>query len=144
MSNRRLTRRISSFSAFSTSANKFMTYLTEPMLSTSNNMIKIRCYTTSRWATKCGYIRRRNASLDPTKNFAHFDMGRNHHQGYRGQCLWAQFSTIPWSAPSVQCGPPSAILPTYTGHLWRFRTTHTNRVKPILHGTSHNLLDQET
>ena len=35
----------------------------------------------------------------------------HHHQGCRGQFLRAQYSPIPWSAPSVQCGPPSALLP---------------------------------
>ena len=65
----------------------------------------------------------------------------HHHQGCRGQCLWAQYSTIPWSAPSVQCGLPSALLSTSTGHIRRGKTTHTNIVKPWLHGTSHNWSD---
>ena len=54
----------------------------------------------------------------------------HHHQGCREQCLRAQYSTIPWSAPSLQCGSPSSLLPTSTGHLRHCRTTHTNRVKP--------------
>ena len=62
-------------SAFSTFANKFMTYWTDPMLSISSDMINIGCNITSRWATKCGYICRRSASLDPTASFAHSDMG---------------------------------------------------------------------
>jgi hypothetical protein len=72
----------------------------------------------------------------------------HHHQGCRGKCLRAQYLTIPWSAPSVQCGPPSALLSTSTGHIRHGRTTHTRRVKPRLHGRSHNSsnygnLDQE-
>ena len=63
-----------------------------------------------------------------------------HHQGCRGQCLRAQYSTIPWYAPSIQCGPPSSLLPTSTGHLCHCRTTHTNRVKPRLHGIGHHIL----
>ena len=62
----------------------------------------------------------------------------HHHQGCQGQCLWAQYSTIPWSAPSVQCGPPSALLSTSTRHIRCGRTTHTNKVKPRLNGESHN------
>ena len=50
----------------------------------------------------------------------------------------AQHSTISWSAPSVQCGPPSALLSTSTRHIWHGRITHTNRVKSRLHGTSQN------
>ena len=65
----------------------------------------------------------------------------HHHQGYWGQCLQAQYSTIPWSAPSVQCGPPSALLSTSTRHIRCSRTTHTNRFKPRLHGASHNWSD---
>jgi hypothetical protein len=75
MSSLRLTRQTTSLSAFITSANKFMTSWTEPMLSTSNDMINIGCHTTSRWATKCGYICKRSASLDPTARFARSDMG---------------------------------------------------------------------
>jgi len=65
--------------AFNTLANRFMTYWTDPMLSTSSDMISIECNTTSRWATKCGYIYRRSASLDPTASFARFDMAIYHH-----------------------------------------------------------------
>ena len=63
-------------SAFSTSANKFMTYWIEIMLITINDMINIECHATSKWATKYGYIYRRITSLDPTASFAHSDMGR--------------------------------------------------------------------
>jgi hypothetical protein len=65
----------------------------------------------------------------------------HHHQGYRGQCLRAQYSTIPWSTPSVKCGPPSALLSPSTGHIRHGRTTHTNIVKSRLHVTSHTLSD---
>jgi hypothetical protein len=58
-----------------TSANSFMTSWAEPMLSTSNDMINIGCHTTSKWATKCGCICKRNASLDPTASFIRFNMG---------------------------------------------------------------------
>ena len=76
MSSLKLTKRITSLSTFNTFANRFMKYWTEPMLSKSNDMINIECHTTSRWATMCGYICRRSASLDPTKSFARFDTGR--------------------------------------------------------------------
>ena len=69
MSSLNLTKKTPSSSAFNTSANRFMKYWTEPMLSTSNAMINIRCHTTSRWATKYGYICRRRASVDPTASF---------------------------------------------------------------------------
>ena len=36
----------------------------------------------------------------------------HHHQGCREQCLQAQYSTIPWFSPSIQCGPSLSILPT--------------------------------
>ena len=62
------------------------------------------------------------------------------HQGCREQCLRTQYSTIPWSAPNLQCGSPSSLLPTSTRHLGHCRTTHTNRVKPRLHGTGHHRL----
>ena len=64
----------------------------------------------------------------------------HHHQACREQCLQAQYSTIPWSAPSLQCGSPSSLLPTSTGHLEHCRTTHTNRVKSRLHGIGHQRL----
>ena len=38
-------------------------------------MISIECNKTSKWATKCGYICKRSASLDPTASFIYFDMG---------------------------------------------------------------------
>ena len=66
----------------------------------------------------------------------------HHHQCYREKCLRAQYSTIPWSAPNLQCGSPSSLIPTSIGHLGHCRTTHTNRVKPRLHGTSHQRLYQ--
>jgi hypothetical protein len=64
-----------SLSTFNTSASRSMIYWTEPMLSTSNAMINIGCHTSSRWATKFGYICRRSALLDPTASFTHSDMG---------------------------------------------------------------------
>jgi hypothetical protein len=75
MSSLRQIRKTTSLSTFNTSANRFMTSWTEPMLSTSNDMINIGCHTTSKWATKCGYIFKRSASLDPTTSFVRFDMG---------------------------------------------------------------------
>ena len=59
ISSLKMTKRTTSSSAFNTSSNRFMTYWTEPMLSTRNYMIIIGCHTTSRWAIKCGYICRR-------------------------------------------------------------------------------------
>ena len=75
MSHLKLTKKTTSLSTFRTSTNRLMTYWIEPMLSTSNNMINIRCQTTSRWAKKCGYICKRSASMDPTERFSYSDMG---------------------------------------------------------------------
>jgi hypothetical protein len=75
MSSLRRIRETTSLSTFNTSANRFMTFWTEPMLSTSNDMINIRCHTTSKWATKCGCICKSSTSLDPTVSFICFDMG---------------------------------------------------------------------
>jgi hypothetical protein len=75
MSNLKLPRRIASLRTFNTFTNRFMTYWTEPVLSTSIDMINIGCNTTSRWVTKCGYIFKRSASLDPTARFTLSDMG---------------------------------------------------------------------
>ena len=110
------------------------------MLSTRNNMITIMCHTTSRWATKCGYIAKGVLHWTPLQASPALIRVVHHHQVCREQCLRAQYSTIPWSAPNIQCGLPSSLLPTSTGHLWHYRTTHTNRVKPRLHGTSHHRL----
>ena len=117
MSNLKLTKRTTSSNAFNTFANRFMTYLTKPMLSTSNDMINIGCHTTSRWVKRCGYICRRSASLDPPQASPAPIWVIHNHQGCREQCLQAQYSTIPWSAPSIQCGLPSALFPTSTGYL---------------------------
>jgi hypothetical protein len=138
MSSLKLPRRTTSLSAFNIFTNRFMTYWIEPMLSTSGGMINIGCNTTSRWVTKCGYICRRSASLDPTASFTRSDMVIHHHQGCRGKFLRDLYPTIPWSAPNVQCELPSALFSTSTGHIRHGRTTHTNRVKPKLHGTRHN------
>ena len=62
----------------------------------------------------------------------------NHYQGYGRQCIWSQYSPIPWPTPSVQCGPPSAILSTITRHIRHCITAHTHRVKSRLHGKSFN------
>jgi hypothetical protein len=69
----------------------------------------------------------------------------HHHQGCRGQFLRAQHSTIPWPAPSIQCGPPSTILSTIVGHIRHCRTTHTNRVKPncMEHATTDQIMDTQ-
>ena len=75
MSSLKLTKQTTSSSTFSTSANRFKTYWTEPMLSTRNDVINIGCHTTSKWANKCGYIYRRSTSLDPTARFFRSDMG---------------------------------------------------------------------
>ena len=61
--------------AFNTSSNRSMIYWSEVMLSTSNAMINIGFHTSSRWATKFGYICRRSASLGPNASFAHSDIG---------------------------------------------------------------------
>ena len=78
------------------------------MLSTSSDMINIGCNTTSRWATKSGYIYKRSASLDPIASFTHSDMGQTpspklsrimpsrsvfHHSFVCIQCsMWTSFS----------------------------------------------------
>jgi hypothetical protein len=76
MSILRMTRQTTSLSTFNTSTNRFMTSWIEPMLSTSSDMINIRCHRTSRWATKCGCICKRSTSLDPTTSFVCSNMGR--------------------------------------------------------------------
>ena len=45
-----------------------------------------------------------------------------HYQGCEKQCFGAQHSSIPSPAPSVQCVPPSTMLPTITGHIRDCRT----------------------
>jgi len=75
MSSLKPTRIKNSLNAFNTSASKSMTYWIESMLSTSNVVISTGCHTSSRWATKFGYISRRSASLGPTASFARSDMG---------------------------------------------------------------------
>ena len=122
MSSLKFLRRTASLSAFKRFANRFMTYWAYPMLSTISGMISIRCNTTSRWAIKCGYICRRSASVDPTQASPTSIWVIHHHQGCKGQFLWAQYSTIPWSTPNVQCGSPSALLSTSTRHIRRGRT----------------------
>ena len=78
------------------------------MLTTSSDMINIWCNTTSRWATKCGYICRRSSLLDPTTSFSRSNMGHTpsprisgtiylilvfHHSLVCTQCsMWTAFS----------------------------------------------------
>lgn len=111
------------------------------MPSTSNDVINIRCHTGFRWATKFGYICRNNALPEPMKSLDQYDMVLHHYQGCGKQWFWAQHSIILWPTPSVQRGPPSTVLPTIIGHIKHCKTIHTNRVKPRLHGTSHNWSD---
>ena len=75
MSSLKLIGLTNSLSVFNTSTISSMSYLTETMLSTSNDMINISCHTSSRWTTKFGYICRRSASLGPTASFSRSDMG---------------------------------------------------------------------
>ena len=79
MSNLKMTRLTTSFSTFNTSASRSMTYLTCPMLSTSSIMISIGCHTSSRWATKFGYICRRSTSLGPIASFPPLIWALHHH-----------------------------------------------------------------
>ena len=65
MSSPKLTELTTSLNAFNTSTRRSMTYWTDPMLSTNNAMISIRCHTSSRWATKLGYTCRRSALTGP-------------------------------------------------------------------------------
>jgi hypothetical protein len=76
MSSLKLTRLTTSLSTFNTSTSRSMTYWTKPMLSTSSGMINIGCHTSSRWATKFGYICRRSTLLGPHRKLHPlFDMG---------------------------------------------------------------------
>ena len=59
----------------------------------------------------------------------------HYHQGRGGQCFWAQHSSLPWPAPSVQRGSPSPLFPTIIGHLRSRRTTDTNRAQSWIHTT---------
>jgi len=137
----KLTWLTTSLSTFSTFSSKSMTYWTKLILSTSNVMIKTRFHTGSSWATMFGYICRRSISLGPIASFARSDMVLTPSLRLWETMIWAQHSLIPWPTPSVQCGSPSAILSTITGHIKNCRTTHTKKSKPRLHGTDHNWFD---
>jgi hypothetical protein len=59
----------------STSANGFRISYKSPMTSTSSVMINTECHISFRWATKFGFICRKNALPDPTGRFTHSVMG---------------------------------------------------------------------
>ena len=65
----------------------------------------------------------------------------NHHQGYGWQIFWIKYSTLPWPAPSIQCGPPSTIFLTTAGHIKGGRAIETYRNQTWLHVTRNHLLD---
>ena len=115
-------RKIASLSAFSTFTNKFMTYWPNPMLSTSSDMISIGCNTTSRWVTKCGYICRRSASLDPTASFTRSDMG--HTLSPRLSWTMPSSSVFHHSLVYTQFSMWTAFDPTF--HLYWTRQTWQN------------------
>ena len=123
MSSLNFPRRTDSLSTFSTFANRFMTYWTYPMLSTSSEMINIGCNTTSRWATKCGYICRRSTSLDLTASFTRSDMG--HTPSPRLSGTMPSRSVFHHSLVCTQCSMWTAFDPTF--HLyWTHQTWKNN------------------
>ena len=87
------------------------------MLSTSSDMINIGCNTTSRWVTKCGYICRRSASLDPTASFNCSDMGHT-------------------PSPSVGDNSFKLIIPPFLGLHPVFNVDHLRPYFPPLLDTS--------
>ena len=79
--------------------------------------------------------------LEPLGNIDHSDMVfTSLPRLWETMHLSSKFP-IPWPAPSVKCGPPSAILSTITRHIRHCKTTHTHIVKSRLHGTSCNWSD---
>ena len=122
MSSLKMKRQTTTLSAFSTSTNRFMTYWTEPILSTSNTMINIGCHTTSRQATMYGYICKRSASLDPTTSFTRSDMG--HTQPQRLQGTIPSSSVFHHSLVYTQYSMWIAFIPTF--HLYQTPLTLQN------------------
>ena len=92
------------------------------MLITSCSMINIGCSTTSKWATKYGYICKRSASLDPTARFARFDMG--HTPSPRLSGTMPSSSVFHHSLVCTQCSMWTAFGPTF--HLYRIHETWLN------------------
>lgn len=115
-----------------------MIYWTEPMLSTSSAMISIECHTSSRWVTSLATFAEGQPCWTPSQASPAPIWAIHHHQGRRWQCLRGQHPTVPWSAPSFYCRPPSAILSTIVGRIWHCKTSYTNRSQPWLHGICHN------
>jgi hypothetical protein len=124
-----------SLRGFSTSANSSMRFCRKPMLSTSNTMIKIGYLTSFRLETRSGYICRRSFLQVPIGSSAHFAMDLTASLRLWVAMILISTLTLSWIAPSVQCGPPSAIVSTIIRHLKDCRTTDTNRAQPRLHGT---------
>lgn len=112
-----------SLSAFNTSANKSMIYWTKLMISTRKTMISIDCHTSSRWATKFGYICRRSALLDPTASFALFDMG--HTPSPRQLLTMPSSSASHYSLICTQCSMQMAF-DNIVHHCWTHLTLQNN------------------
>jgi hypothetical protein len=135
MLNLRLTKPPSLLNGFNTSDNRSMIFYRNPMLSTNNAMINTGCHTSFRWETRSGCICRKSTLQDPIRSLSTSLWTLHHHQGCGWQWFWAKYSPLPWPAPSVQCGPPSTILPTIIGHIRDRRAVDTDRAQPWLHGT---------
>jgi hypothetical protein len=100
-----------SLSGFSTSANKSIRFLKNPMLSTRNSMINTGYCTSFRWETISSYIYRKSASKGPIRRFFHLFMGLT-----LSPRLWVTMllsSTLPPSFNFTQCS-----MWTFFGHIF--------------------------
>eukprot|EP00253_Pinus_taeda_P014603 PITA_14603 len=100
MSKRKLIGLKASLSTFSTYASMSMKYWTKPTISTSNVTISIGCNTSSRWATKFGYICRRSVSLEPTGSFTHSYMDLTPSLSAKAAPLLVGFTDSDWVGDS--------------------------------------------
>jgi hypothetical protein len=94
-----------SLSGSNTSTNRFRIFYRSLMPSTSSAMINIGCHIIFRWATKFGFICRKNTLQGPIESFSHFVMGCTPSPRFWVKILLS--STFP---PSLVCIQSSTWL----------------------------------
>jgi hypothetical protein len=114
-----------SLSRFSTSANRSMRFYRNPMLSTSNAMIKTRYRTSFRWETSFVYICRKRTLQGPIGISSHFIMGLT-----LSPRLWVAIILSSTLHPSLYCTQCS--MWTSFGHIFHHYWT-PQRSQNILH-----------
>jgi hypothetical protein len=125
-----MTKPPSSLSGSNTSTNMFRIFYRISMPSTSRTMINTECHTSFKWETKFGFTYRNNTLQGLIKIFIYSVMDPTPSPRFWVTMILSSTFPLPWLAPNVQCGPPSALFSTIIGHLRDNIIVETNRYQP--------------